>query len=231
MIRHKNISIYISRAIISLILILICTSVSAQSKKKKVIVAEPDTLPTLRGFSVSTDMVGPIMLALSDYGYYECDLKINLKNKYFPVIEIGYGKADHNDDTSINYKTSAPYARIGCDFNILKNKNSSNRFFIGFRYAYTSYKEDISHTNFEDPVWQWDVNYEIKNNKCTYKWIEAVAGVDAKIWGPVHLGWSVRYKRRVSYDEGDYGKSWYVPGFGISNGSRLGGSFNIIIDI
>ena len=62
-------------------------------------------------------------------------------------------------------------------------------------------------------------------------WLELAFGVDAKIWGPVHLGWSVRYKRRLFHREGDVGDAWYVPGYGRNGGSRIGGTFNLIFDL
>jgi hypothetical protein len=55
--------------------------------------------------------------------------------------------------------------------------------------------------------------------------------VDATILGPLHLGWSVRYKRRLAHDDGIIGRTWYVPGYGKEGSSRLGGTFNVIIDI
>ena len=83
----------------------------------------------------------------------------------------------------------------------------------------------------EDPVWGNVAPYEHEDVKCSYQWFEAVFGVDAKIWGPLHLGWSVRYKSRLSADEGKLGNAWYVPGFGKSDSSTLGGTFNVSIDI
>ena len=48
---------------------------------------------------------------VSDYGQYEASLRINLKDKYYPVFELGYGKADASDEaTQITYKTSATRA-------------------------------------------------------------------------------------------------------------------------
>jgi len=55
--------------------------------------------------------------------------------------------------------------------------------------------------------------------------------VDVTIWGPLHLGWSVRYRNRTSSDTGEYGDCWYVPGFGKSKSTNLGGTFNITFDI
>jgi hypothetical protein len=41
----------------------------------------------------------------------------------------------------------------------------------------------------------------------------------------------VRYRNRISYDAGELDKVWYVPGYGKSGKSVLGGTFNVIIDI
>ena len=162
----------------------------------------------------------------------EARRRLNLKDKYFPIVELGIGSADCTDDiTNIHYETSAPYARIGVDFNLLKNKHDDYRLFAGVRYAFTSFKYDLTHPGMEDPVWGNVAPYEHEDVKCSYQWFEAVFGVDAKIWGPLHLGWSVRYKSRLSADEGKLGNAWYVPGFGKSDSSTLGGTFNVSIDI
>lgn len=64
-------------------------------------------------------------MVFGDYGQYEAALRINLKDRYFPIVELGIGKADHNDDaTDITYNTSAPYAKIGVDFNLLKTNTT-----------------------------------------------------------------------------------------------------------
>ncbi|MCH3981655.1 MAG: DUF6048 family protein [Prevotella sp.] len=245
MTRQKQISISISRIRQTLLIIsslLICSPVLAQRDAKKaqrqkvvngkVMIAEPDTIPFFRGVSVSVDAVGPLMLAVSDYGQYEGAVRVNLKDHYFPIIELGYGKADAEDvSTRLSYKTSAPYLRAGIDVNLMKNKHDIYRIFGGMRYAYTNYKVDIFCPGVTDPVWQEKVEYKVKDMKCYYHWLEFVAGVDAKIWGPIRLGWSVRYKRRLMHDEGTMGKTWYVPGFGKQGNSRLGGTFNITFEI
>ena len=173
-----------------------------------------------------------MQMVFGDYGQYEAALRINLKDRYFPIVELGIGKADHNDDaTDITYKTSAPYAKIGVDFNLLKNKHDIYRLFAGARYAFTSFKYDLSHPGMTDPVWGGMAPYEGYGIKCSYQWLEIVIGVDAKMWGPVHLGWSVRYRSRLSHNDGTMGNTWYVPGFGKAGSSSLGGTFNIAIDI
>ena len=209
---------------------LVAAPVAADAKDSAEI--KNDSVPLFNGIAVSVDLVGPMQMVFGDYGQYEAALRINLKDRYFPIVELGIGKADHNDDaTDITYNTSAPYAKIGVDFNLLKNKHDIYRLFAGARYAFTSFKYDLSHPGMTDPVWGGMAPYEGYGIKCSYQWLEIVIGVDAKMWGPVYLGWSVRYRSRLSHNDGTMGNTWYVPGFGKAGSSSLGGTFNIAIDI
>ena len=187
----------------------------------------------MRGFQVSFDLFGFGMLQFSDYGQYEGALRLNLHDQWFPIVELGYGIADHHDDltTQINYRTEAPYFRLGMDFNLLKKKHQANRLFAGFRYAYTSYKVDMYREHLPDPVWLWETGFGVRDEKCSQHWAEAVVGIDAQVFGPLHLGWSARYKLRLFHDDGNIGKTWYVPGYGTWDNTKLGFTFNAIIDI
>ena len=232
----KRTSSFVSRVIAISLLLIAVTTATAQSRKDatadKKLTAQKDTVAFFRGVAVSADVVGLAQLAFSDYGQYEAALRINLKDRYFPVFELGYGTADSdNPTTNLKYKTSAPYWRVGMDFNIAKNKHDAYRVYAGARYAMTYYKFDVVGSGLKDPVWGDDVVYDMKGIKANYHWLEAVFGVDAKIAGLLRLGWSVRYRRRLIHDDGNIGKTWYVPGYGKQGGSRLGGTFNIIFEI
>ena len=230
MMQRTNISTSISRLVISLVLLVAASSAHAQLRIFRM---EKDSIPLFRGFSVSFDLVGPAKLILSDLGEIEGGLRINLHDQWFPVVEIGVGKADHKGDetTGIYYKTTAPYFRVGIDLNLLKNQHQANRLYGGLRYAFTSYKVDILRPDLIDPVWKYHSDFGEEGIKCNMHWFEVVFGVEAKIFGPLHLGWNVRYKRRITHKEGDIGQSWYVPGFGINDTDNLGADFRVIIDI
>ncbi|WP_033147228.1 DUF6048 family protein [Prevotella sp. P6B1] len=228
MIIRRLISTSILRAAISFVVL----SASVPAQAQKFFSFQKDSIPMFRGFAVSFDLVGAGMMAFSDCGQYEGALRINLHDEWFPIIEAGLGRSNHDDDvTHIHYSTSAPYFKIGVDKNLLKDKHGVNRLYGGLRYAFTSYKVDISRADFPDPVWLWNTGYGVKDAQCNQHWLEAVIGVDAKIFGPLHLGWSLRYKRRIAHKEGDFGNTWYVPGYGNFGDTRLGGTFNVIIDI
>lgn len=203
------------------------------SGNKKGEEVEPDTVPLYRGLSVSVDAVGPLTKLLGDYGQYEAALRLNLKDKYFPIIELGYGIGNHEEDaiTGLKAETKAPYGRIGVDYNILKNKHDIYRLYAGVRYGFTSFKTSISNNRITDPVWGGGALYQISDETCNYHWGEGVFGVDVKIVGPFHLGWSVRYRLRLSSTDTQTGAIWYVPGYGVHDTSNWGGTFNLTLEI
>ncbi len=227
----RHISASTLRAATSVLLAFGALTTSAQILKPKT--QSPDTTRFFRGLQVMADVVGPIQLAVSDYGQYEAALRINFKDRYFPVFEVGYGSANHEDDpvTHVMYKTAAPYGKVGFDYNIMKNKHDVYRVYVGARYAFTSFKYDVGSSVLNDPVWQDHAAIQINNASAHCHWAELVFAVDAKIWGPLHLGWSARYRRRLAHNDGDAGNVWYVPGFGKTGTSRLGATFNIIISL
>lgn len=234
---RRHISTYILRSIVFSLSLLVLPHAFAQSSRK----AEQerlrlkqidDSIPLYRGIQIKADMVGFAQKMVSDYGQYEAGVRVNLKDKYFPTLEVGLGEADHHDIVTLtSYKTSAPYGKIGADFNIMKNKHDIYRLYLGVRYAYTSFKFDVDHPDIVDPVWGGKTPFHGHDIKANYHWMELLLGIDAKIWGPLHLGWSARYKRRLHYDNGELGNVWYVPGYGKQGSTRLGGTFDIIIEL
>ena len=227
----KNISIStLTRLTVSLLLLVLVLPAQAQLKMFRM---ENDSIPLFRGFSLSFDLVGPATRMFSDHGDIGGALRVNLHDQWFPVFEMGIGMANRDDDevTHITYKTTAPYFRIGMDWNVIKRKHQANRIFAGFRYAFTSYKVDIIRANLPDPVWLSDAGFGVQGMACNMHWLELVFGIDAKIFGPLHLGWDVRYKRRLFHNDGELGNTWYVPGFGTNGQDNLTACFNVIIDI
>lgn len=209
------------------------TKIYAQAKQKQLSIVETtDSVPLLNGIAVSADIAGIIQYAVSDYGQFEGAVRVNLRDTYFPIMEIGLGKASHDDAvTLIHYTSTAPYFRLGVDYNLMSDKHDVYRLYGGIRYATTYFKYDISHPGLKDPYWDDEVPYGAEGVKCNYHWAEIVGGVDAQIVGPLRMGWSVRYRKRLSHSDGSLGNVWYVPGFGKAGSSRLGITFNVSLSI
>lgn len=191
-----------------------------------------DTVPTFGGVQITADVAGAIQRMVSDYGQYEAAVRVNLKERFFPTVELGLGQADKTDDgTDIHYKTTAPYVRVGADYNFLRDLKGGNRIYAGLRLAATSYKYDVTSPPLTDPVWHESVPFVYKDQKGSMVWGELVGGIEAKIWGCFHLGWTARIRMRASQKKGAVGEAWYVPGFGRNGSTRLAATFNVIFDI
>ena len=229
---RPHISSSISRLIVSLLMLFVGIG-STQAQITKMFKMEKDSIPLFCGFSVSFDLVGPAMMMMTSHGEYEGALRVNLHDQWFPIFELGLGRANHENDevTGLSYKTAAPYYRVGMDWNLLKQKHGPNRLYGGFRYAYTNYQFDLFCPGVTDPTWGESAEFKAQDVACNYHWLEFVFGVDAKIWGPIRRGWSARYKRRLFHDDGNIGNTWYVPGYGIGGNARLGGTFNVIFEL
>lgn len=206
---------------------------NAGAASKNIVEEEPDTLPFFRGVAVSVDVAGPLLMYLSDYGQYEAALRVNIRDRYFPVFELGYGIGKHDVDpiTGVEAESKAPFGRIGLDFNIKKQKHDDYRLYGGFRYGYTSFNMNIANHTVTDPVYGGDASYEVKDERCNYHWLEGVFGVDAKIAGPFRMGWSVRYRRKLASSDATTGAMWYVPGYGTDSSSHWGGTFNLTFEL
>lgn len=184
----------------------------------------------IRGVMVSADLVGVIGGVFGlEYNSYEASVEVNLKNRYFPVLEVGYGFTDTtDDDNDIHYKAAAPYFRLGMNYNFYYKKDTPNSIYAGLRCGFSSFSYDVSSPDLTDPIWGGTVPYNYEGVKATAVWLEIVAGLRTRIWKNFYMGWSVRYKRRLSVTENDYSEVWYIPGFGINGSALFGATYNLI---
>ena len=120
--KKRLISTYII-ALLVLSNLLMPTSAHAQEIK---ILSEDkeEELPFYQGLMVGVDVSGLASKAFgSDAFSSEISIHANLKNRFFPVVEIGYGKTDTTgEETNIHYQTSAPFFRVGMDYNVFYKK-------------------------------------------------------------------------------------------------------------
>ena len=190
------------------------------------------SVPLFAGASLSGDLAGIVMALVTSYGQFEAAARLNFKERYFPIFEMGWGLSDKTDDVTMqHFKTNAPYFRIGCDYNVASDKLSGNRIFVGLRYAFTTFNYDLEGPSLGDPVWGGSIPYSFEGLSVRAQWGEIVFGLEAKIWKIFHLGWSFRYRARCSQKAAPVGQAWYIPGYGKNDGSGWGGTFNLIFDI
>jgi len=124
--------------------------------QKKKEVAEIDTIPLYNGTYVGVDLYGVGSKLLGgDFMSSEVSVAVNLKNKFIPTIEFGMGGTDTWSETGIHYKSKmTPFFRIGVDYNTMAKKKEKNSYlYAGLRYAFSSFKYDVSTMPADDPIW------------------------------------------------------------------------------
>lgn len=193
---------------------------------------EKEKAPWVAGAAVGVDLVGFSMKAVgSDFANMEVMGRLNIKEKFFPIVELGIGdclkKGGENDN---KFSCTSPYWRVGLDYNINKKMNG-NRFFAGGRYAMSSFKYDVYAPSLQDPIYGTDKPLDLKDISATVHWFEIVVGVETRIWSIVRLGWNFRYKMYLKKSFGDWDEPCLVPGYGKFGPSAFGGTVNVTFDI
>lgn len=212
------------------------TAEKKEDKKEKI------AYPLYNGVSVGLDLWGLGSQAFGgDFLSTEIAVDVNLKNRFFPIAEIGYGSTDTWNDQGIHYKSKAPYFRIGMDYNALYNKQHGHMLLVGLRYGASSFNYDIEalslddpiygggvgNPNLEDDIWGGSLPYNHKGMKGTMQWAEFCVGIRAHVWKQLYMGWAMRFRFRLSSSSDQYGDPWYVPGFGKYGSNTLGVAYTI----
>ena len=110
--------------------------------------------PLYNGMSVGLDLwgIGSSVFG-GDFLSSEVAVDVNLKNRFFPIAELGYGSTDTWSDKGIHYKSNAPYFRIGMDYNTLYKKQHGHMLLVGLRYGVSSFKYDVDALGLDDPIY------------------------------------------------------------------------------
>lgn len=216
---------------------------SKSTKKEKPVVV--DTIPFYNGTYVGVDLYGIGSKVLGgDFLSSEISINVNLKNKFIPTLEIGFGNTDTWNETGIHYKSNtSPFFRIGVDYNTMaKKKEKNNYLYVGMRYGLSSFKYNVTTLPFDDPfwgdkienpgvqdnVWGGDVPYHHTDMKATIQWFELVLGVKVKVYKNFCMGWALRMKYKMSESISEYGNPWYVPGYGKYKSNNIGVTYSLI---
>ena len=188
-----------------------------------------------QGVWVSVDVFGFLNQALgSDISTTEASIEVNLMNRFFPVVELGYGSMDTTDDEmDIHFKTSAPFFRIGANYNVFyKKPHLPGYFTVGLRYGFTSFKYDIQAPALVDPNWgHTQVPFDYNGMKTKVGWLELVLGLKANVYKNFYMGFTARYRSRLSMTKHENSEPYYIPGYGRGKSSNFGLTYNLIYQL
>jgi len=210
------------------------TAYTVHAQKK--IIEQTDTahVALYNGFMIQADIASVSTSALSkgETYSYEAGIQVDLKQKYYPILELGLAGANKTTADNIGFVTNAPFGRIGIDFNILKKKKDSkpttNLFLVGLRLGMSNFKYKITNATINNDYWGGTEIVDYSNIPATTKvWWEIIAGVRVEVIKNIYMGWTVRTKNLLTQDTEGEVAPWYIPGYGISASGNWGFNYTI----
>ena len=225
----------LSCILFSSILLLMPAGLSAQEKEEKAKKENEYKFFSFNGMGVSADLFGLVYSFIGEYTSAEGALEFNIGNRLYPIAEVGYGWCNHTDEASgIHYKSAAPYYKVGISYNFFTKRENPNpkHYIYGLaRFCWSNFKYDLDTPDITDPVWGNATSLHLRDVEGASMWAEVGAGIKVKIAKGFHMGWSIRYKFRITEKNGPNSKIWYIPGYGINKSTCFGGTYSLIYDI
>ncbi|SHM56194.1 DUF6048 family protein [Flavobacterium xinjiangense] len=168
-----------------------------------------------------------------DYKGVEFVADYRLTKKYFLAAELG-NENKTTDDTRLNSTTKGSYLKAGFDYNAYQNwLNMENIISVGLRYGFSTFSQQLNSYKIYNANPYFGEVPSIpsgqKFNGLTASWIEVVAGVKAKVFDNVFVGFSVQLKRLVSNKQPDNFENLYIPGFNRTYNGDFGVGFNYTV--
>lgn len=160
---------------------------------------------------------------------YEVAVNANLRNKYYPTTELGYGFSNDIAEGG-TFSGQGAFMRIGIDINPLRKGHSRDYALLtGLRIGLAVQQFSISGVNLHDDYWL--PGGIVRDYPPAFRadaWGEAVAGLQIKVAGPVTMGWFARIHFLFTGRVGDH-QPYYIPGFGCVDAGNF--TFNYYVGI
>ena len=185
--------------------------------------------PLLYAAAVGVDVWDLVMCCFGQhYGLVEFSGELNLHNRYIPVVEVGLGQSSYTpEDNNYTYKVPVtPYVRIGCNYNFIYNSNPDYMAFAGLRFGWSHFSYEVNDVRLSSDYWGESATFNLPRQTSNVTYMQVLFGIRVKVFGPVSMGWCIRYKAKLHESEATYGRPWYIPGYGSRNGA-ITGSFAI----
>lgn len=185
--------------------------------------------PLLTDVAIGLNIAEPLFMAFGQsYASADVSATLNMWNRLQPTVELGLGWAKSTpDDMNYTYHGKpSPYFKVGANYNFLFKNSPDYQAYLGIRLGYSTFTYDITDVRYLNSYWDEVLPGEIKGERSHALWGEAGAGLRAKLYGPISMGWMIRYHGIFNYGKSNHSRPWFIPGYGPRNGS-LGFSLSI----
>lgn len=169
----------------------------------------------------------------SDYKGLELTGDYRLTKKYYLAAELG-SENKTTDDDRLNSTAKGTYIKAGFDYNVYENwLDMENIISIGMRAGFSSFSQQLNSYKIYNPNPYWGENPPILSGKnysgLSASWIEVVAGIKAKVFNNVFMGFSLRLNRLITNKQPSDFENLYIPGFNRTYDGDFGVGFNYTV--
>lgn len=185
--------------------------------------------PSLTDMAIGVNFAEPVFMAFGQsYASADVNFTLNMWNRFQPTVELGLGWAKTSpDDMNFTYKGKpAPYFKVGANYNFLFKNSPDHQVLLGLRLGYSPFSYDVTGARFVDGTWKEDENSSFAGEHSHALWGEAGLGLKVKLFGPLSMGWMIRYHGVFNYAKNTDTNPWFIPGYG-PRSSSLGFSMSI----
>lgn len=203
-----------SEYLISLLLLLGSIGVTTA---QEIVISQDSVKTNFRptGVRIGTDVLSIIQnLAKDDFTEYNFSVDVDFY-RYFFNIEYGQLKQGFmTDGDNAVYSVDGRYFRFGPEINFLKKDPDKNALFLGFRYAFSNFSDELDFTI--DNEFFGSSDKMLQNSDLRASWLEIVAGLKVKMWKNLWFGYTARFKFGVTNFEKNELIPHLVPGYGLA---------------
>ncbi len=205
---------------------LLIPCVYAQEQQDSVSIPKKDIY---KGLQVKLDLGTPILeIARSSAKVqsYEMAVNVNLKQRYFPTLELGYAQADRTL-ASGTFVGKGGFARVGLDLSSLKKRpDSPNKLLVGVRIATAVQDYRLTDLILNDSYWQTNPTMNFHDMRCDV-WGEISIGIQVQIYKAFYMGWALRLKALFTRGEEGELTAYYIPGYGYKDDMNFGFNYYV----
>jgi Domain of unknown function (DUF6048) len=221
---------HISKYIFSILVFLCSFLLQAQDKKTDSLVIKKDRF----GLRVGVDLF-KISKSFFDKNYKGLEVvgDYRITKNYFIAGELGNENKTVDDD-QLNFTTKGTYFKVGFDYNLYENwLGMENLVYVGLRYGVSSFSQTLNSYSIYNRNKYFGESPTIasgeKFNGLSAQWIEVVAGVNAKVYNNIYVGFSFRINKLMANKKPETFDNLYIPGFNRTYDGDFGVGFNYTV--
>lgn len=168
-----------------------------------------------------------------DYRGIELVGDYRLTRRHFLAAEIG-NEDKTVDEDQLNFTTKGSYIKVGFDFNSYQNwLDMENIISVGLRYGVSSFSQTLNSYKIYNPNPYFGEPTTIISGQefkgLSAQWVEVVAGMKAKVFNNIFVGFSLRLNRLVTQKQPNNFENLYIPGFNRTYNGDFGVGFNYTV--